>query len=47
MFWNQAQMKVFMIWRIAPIESRKKKLKVTTSTTVNELDEVETIARSE
>ena len=25
MFWNQTQMKVWMRWRIAPIESRKKK----------------------
>ena len=45
MFWNQTQMKVWMRWRILPIESRKKKWKVTTTTTVSELDEVETIAR--
>ena len=47
MFWNQTQMKVWMRWRTAPIESRKKKLKVATITTVKELDKVETIARSE
>ena len=29
MFWDQTQMKVWMRWRIAPIESRKKKLRVT------------------
>ena len=47
LFWNTAQMKAFLTWRIAPIEHRKKKLKVATITTLNELDKVETIAWSE
>ena len=40
MFWNQTQMKVWMRWRILPIERRKKKLRVATIT-----GEVKTIAR--
>ena len=42
MFSNQTQMKVWMRWRIAPIERRKKKLRVATIT-----GEVKTIARYE
>ena len=46
MFWNQTERTVWMKWRIVPIESRRKKWKVTTITRseFSELDEVETIA---